>query len=127
LDLLWMSRTISTHVAHDRLRSDPPTVLAGYVEPSAVFLLGTGTRLESGRGAGKLAAQQGGLALIEDHERARFLESLHACGAKERAVDQVAGFDYSRGRREHVTFYRVAPAPGDPPAAAGVSDATCAR
>lgn len=113
LDQLWMSPAIAAHVAHDRRSFDPPTLLAGYVEPSAVFLLGTRTRLESGKGAGKLAARQGGLVLVEDRERARFLAALHADGGRERAVDQIAGFDYSRGRREHVTFYRVMPAAGD--------------
>jgi 4-amino-4-deoxy-L-arabinose transferase-like glycosyltransferase len=110
LEQLWMSPAIADRVTRDGIRTDPPIVLAGYVEPSAVFLLGTSTRLEGGKGAGKLAATQGGLALVEDHERVRFLDALHATGGRERVVDQVSGFDYSRGRREHVTFYRVTPA-----------------
>lgn len=110
LGQVWMSRAIAVRMAHDRARSDPAPVLAGYVEPSAVFLLGTETHLESGRAAGQLAAHQGGLALIEDRERAHFLQALHATGGRERAIDQVSGFNYSRGRHEHVTFYRVTPA-----------------
>jgi len=110
LGQVWMSRAIASHVAHDRVSPDPAPVLAGYVEPSAVFLLGTETRLESGRAAGQFAAHQGGLALIEDHERVHFLQALHAAGGRERAIDQVSGFNYSRGKHEHLTFYRVAPA-----------------
>jgi 4-amino-4-deoxy-L-arabinose transferase-like glycosyltransferase len=113
LNALWMSRAITAHVAHDRLSSDPPVVLAGYAEPSVVFLLGTDTRLATGKTAGTMAAQQGGLAIVEDGDRHRFLESLHAAGGTERAVDQMSGFDYSRGRSEHLTFYRVSPVPAD--------------
>jgi 4-amino-4-deoxy-L-arabinose transferase-like glycosyltransferase len=108
---VWMSRSIAEHVARDRNGYDPPPVLSGYVEPSLVFLLGTDTQLETGKVAGATTAQQGGLAVVEDRDRTGFLQSLHAAGGKERAIDQVSGFDYSRGRQEHVTFYRVTPAP----------------
>jgi 4-amino-4-deoxy-L-arabinose transferase-like glycosyltransferase len=113
LNALWMSRAITAHVAFDRLSSDPSVILAGYAEPSVVFLLGTDTRLATGKTAGAMAAQQGGLAIVEDRDRRRFLESLHAAGGKERAIDQMSGFDYSRGRSEHLTFYRVSPVPAD--------------
>ena len=113
LNRVWMSRSIAEQVTRDRNANDPPPVLSGYVEPSLVFLLGTDTRLQPGKVAGNTMAQQGGLAIIEDRDRQRFLESLHAGGGKERAVDQVSGFDYSRGRREHVTLYRVTPAPAE--------------
>jgi 4-amino-4-deoxy-L-arabinose transferase-like glycosyltransferase len=110
---LWMSESIAAHLTRDRAADDPPPVLAGYAEPSAVFLLGTETRLASGANAAQTAAQQGGLALVEDHERNHFLDALHTAGGKERAVDQVSGFDYSRGRAVHVTVYRVTPARAD--------------
>jgi hypothetical protein len=98
-------------VVIDRNRRDPPVVLAGYVEPSLVFLLGSDTHIESGANAAGTAALQGGLALVEDHERAKFLNELRKLGARAAAVDQVSGFNYSRGRHEHITFYRVTPIP----------------
>lgn len=110
LEPVWMSRTIAAHVSDDRVPTDPPVILAGYLEPSLVFLLGTQTNLEGGGSAGALAAKQGGLAIVGDRERTRFLGALHGAGAKERDVDQVSGFDYSRGKNEHVTIYRVTPA-----------------
>ncbi|MBV9571009.1 MAG: glycosyltransferase family 39 protein [Alphaproteobacteria bacterium] len=113
LDPIWMSRTIAAHARADSQRSDPPIILAGYVEPSLVFLLGTDTRLETGKVAGVTAARQGGIAIVEDRDRKGFLQSLRAAGGKERPIDQVTGIDYSRGKREHVTFFRIAPAPGD--------------
>ncbi|MFL6690887.1 MAG: ArnT family glycosyltransferase [Alphaproteobacteria bacterium] len=113
LNAVWMSRAITAHVARDRLPSDSSVILAGYAEPSVVFLLGTDTHLAAGKPAGAMAAQQGGLVIVEDRDRQGFLQSLHAAGGKERAIDQMSGFDYSRGRNEHLTFYRVTPVPSD--------------
>jgi 4-amino-4-deoxy-L-arabinose transferase-like glycosyltransferase len=113
LSALWTSESIAARLAKARAADDPPPILAGYVEPSAVFLLGTETRLESGTNAGRTAAQQGGLAVVEDHERKHFLDALHASGGRERQVDQASGFDYSRGHPVQVSVYRVTPAPLD--------------
>jgi 4-amino-4-deoxy-L-arabinose transferase-like glycosyltransferase len=108
---IWMSPRAAVLVAKDKLPGDPPVVLAGYVEPSLVFLLGTDTRIEGGASAAQVAAQTGGLALVEDHEKAKFLTRLTALGGAARPVDEMSGFNYSRGRREHITFFRVTPAP----------------
>jgi 4-amino-4-deoxy-L-arabinose transferase-like glycosyltransferase len=108
---IWMSPHAAALVAKDRLPGDPPVVLAGYVEPSLVFLLGTDTQLQSGASAAQVSAQIGGLALVEDHERAKFLKRLGELGGLAKPVDQMSGFNYSRGRREHITVYRVIPAP----------------
>ncbi len=108
---VWMSPHLAQRVRADRKPDDPPVVLAGYVEPSLIFLLGTNTEIESGQGAAGMAAMQGGLALIEDHQRGAFLTKLAKLGAKAKKVDELAGFNYSRGEHEHVTFYRVTPVP----------------
>ena len=110
---LWTSNSIAVHLAKLHVSAEPPPILAGYVEPSTVFLLGTNTRLGSGATAGREAARRGGIAAIEDHERKRFLDALHAGHGHERAVDQLSGFDYSRGHEVHVTLYRVTPAKPD--------------
>ncbi|HEY1961213.1 MAG TPA: hypothetical protein VGG69_02250, partial [Rhizomicrobium sp.] len=110
---LWMSESIAEHLAKDRAVDDPPPLLTGYVEPSAVFLLGTDTRLAGGAAAAQTAAQQGGLAAVEDHEHKRFLDALQKANGRKRPVDQISGFDYSRGHPVHVTVYRVTPAPSD--------------
>ncbi|HTK79369.1 MAG TPA: glycosyltransferase family 39 protein [Rhizomicrobium sp.] len=111
LQQIWLSPHLAERVVIDRNRRDPPVVLAGYVEPSLVFLLGSDTHIESGANAAGTAALQGGLALVEDHERDKFLNELRNLGARAAAVDQVSGFNYSRGRHEHITFYRVTPIP----------------
>ena len=108
---IWMSPHLAARVAMDKRPDDPPVVLGGYVEPSLVFLLGTNTEIENGESAAGIAAMQGGLALIEDHQQKRFLTRLTKLHATAKKVDELSGFNYSRGEREHVTFYRVTPAP----------------
>jgi len=111
LSAIWLSPRLSERAAIDRKPGDPPLVLAGYVEPSLIFLLGSATHIESGANAAGTGIQQGGLALVEDHERPNFLHELRTLGGKASVVDQVSGFNYSRGRYEHVTFYRITQVP----------------
>jgi 4-amino-4-deoxy-L-arabinose transferase-like glycosyltransferase len=108
---LWVSPQAAALIAKDGKSNDPPVVLAGYVEPSLVFLLGTNTRLETGHAAADDSAGRGGLVLVEDHERQNFLTELGARGAPSGIVDALAGYDYSRGRSVHLTLYRVTQAP----------------
>ncbi len=108
---IWMSPRAAALVARDKLPGDPPVVLGGYVEPSLVFLLGTNTEIQSGKTAAEVSARTGGLALIEDHELAKFQTRLKQLGGTAALVDQMSGFNYSRGRREHITVYRVVKAP----------------
>jgi len=111
VDQIWMSPKAAALVDKYKEPHDPPVILGGYVEPSLVFLLGTKTQIQNGTRAANIASQQGGLALIEDHERPKFLAQLAETRASAKALDGVSGFNYSRGRREHITVYRVTPAP----------------
>jgi hypothetical protein len=104
---LWISPRAAALIAKDGKPNDPPVILAGYVEPSLVFLLGTNTHLENGIGAADLAARQGGLVMIEDHERQNFQAVLAGRHASAAIVDNLSGYDYSRGRLVHLTLYRV--------------------
>jgi hypothetical protein len=114
-DLMVSPREAAMVARHIR-PGDPPVVLAGYTEPSAVFLLGTETHLASGRdaaqrgrNAAEYASEQGGLALIEDGLRSAFLAHLAEVEANATAIDAMSGYNYSRGRRVHITLYRVTP------------------
>jgi 4-amino-4-deoxy-L-arabinose transferase-like glycosyltransferase len=109
LGALWVSPRAAALVAKDRRPGDPPPVIAGYVEPSLIFLLGTETRAGTGADAAHIAAQQGGLALIDDRQRSAFLAGLGALDTQAFPVDSIAGYDYSHGRKTHVTIYRVVP------------------
>jgi 4-amino-4-deoxy-L-arabinose transferase-like glycosyltransferase len=108
LTTLWVSPRVAALVAEDRHAGDPPPVLAGYIEPSLIFLLGTQTRAGTGADAAAIAAHDGGLAVIEDRERASFLHGLGAVRAF--PAGQVSGYNYSHGRKIHLTIYRVMPA-----------------
>ena len=107
LERIWISPRAAALVRKDTHPGDPPPVLAGYTEPSLVFLLGTETRLSDGTGAADAGAFQGGLALIEDSERPAFLAHLAELEADAVKVDELTGLNYSRGKPVHITLYRV--------------------
>lgn len=104
---LWVSEKLKALVAKDARPGDPPPALAGYQEPSMVFALGKDVDLTDGRGAAEEGAQLGGLALVDDYERPKFLAHLAELQSDAIAVDDVTGFNYSRGKKVHVTIYRV--------------------
>jgi 4-amino-4-deoxy-L-arabinose transferase-like glycosyltransferase len=108
LTQLWVSERLKPLVEDHRRPNDPPPVAAGFTEPSLVFALGADTRLASnGAEAAALGVQSGGLALIEDRARGAFLAGLAEREADATALADLFGFNYSRGRRVHVTLYRV--------------------
>ena len=109
LDQLWVSERLAALVAKDRQPNDPPPILAGYEEPSLVFALGKDVDLTDGRGAAEQGARSGGLALVADEERPKFLARLAELEDAATQLDDLTGFNYSRGRSVHVTLYRVAP------------------
>ena len=108
LEQLWMTERLKTIVAAATRPGDPSPAIAGYQEPSMVFALGTDVVLANGAGAAEAGARNGGLALIEDSERGDFLARLAELQADATPVGDLSGFNYSRGRKQHVTVYRVA-------------------
>jgi 4-amino-4-deoxy-L-arabinose transferase-like glycosyltransferase len=110
LEQLEVSPREARMIASHMQPNDPPPVLAGYTEPSAMFLIGTGTRLvDGGVLAAEIGAAQGGLVAIEDGQRPRFLAHLAEMEADAKPIDAMSGFNYSRGRPVHITLYRVTP------------------
>jgi 4-amino-4-deoxy-L-arabinose transferase-like glycosyltransferase len=107
LDRLWVSPRAAAAVAALSRPGDPPPALAGYEEPSLVFLLGTQTRLTDGYGAAEAGAAQGGLAVVEESERPAFQAHLAELEADAGEVGSLTGFDYSRGRPVRIRIYRV--------------------
>jgi 4-amino-4-deoxy-L-arabinose transferase-like glycosyltransferase len=105
---LWLSSRMADAVARHARPGDPPVITAGYAEPSILFLLGTGTRLDDGPTAGQDSAR-GGLAIVEANEKAVFLSAALALGASAEALEEIDGLNYSRGRNLRFTLYRVVP------------------
>jgi 4-amino-4-deoxy-L-arabinose transferase-like glycosyltransferase len=109
LDRLWLSPRLAQAVVHEWRENDPPVVLAGYSEPSALFLMGTNTELASGAAAGETLSARGGLAIVEQSQKAAFLDALNG-NAKADALEEVDGLNYSNGRQLRLQLYRVTPA-----------------
>jgi len=107
LDDLWVTQRLKQMVALSSEPGDPAPALAGYEEPSMLFAFGADTVLSDGAGAAEAVARHGGLALIEDGERGPFLARLAELQADATEKGEVSGFNYSRGRKVHVTVYRV--------------------
>jgi 4-amino-4-deoxy-L-arabinose transferase-like glycosyltransferase len=108
LDRLWISERLKPMVEAAGKPGDGPPSLAGYQEPSLVFALGKDVVLADGKGAAESSVKMGGLALIEDDAQGDFLARLAELQADAMAVGDLSGINYSRGRKVHVTLYRVA-------------------
>jgi 4-amino-4-deoxy-L-arabinose transferase-like glycosyltransferase len=108
LDQLWISERLKPLALTAFKPGDPPPALAGYQEPSLMFALGADVVLTDGAGAADAGAKSGGLALVEDEALGTFLARLAELQTDATPVGEVSGFNYSRGRKVHVTLYRVA-------------------
>jgi 4-amino-4-deoxy-L-arabinose transferase-like glycosyltransferase len=96
------------------LRDDaPPAILSGYYEPSAIFLLGTSTRLAGGVYAADLFAESNGVAAVESREDAAFRTRLNAVGVTPEAFGTISGTNYSNGKDVTISLYRHAAGRGD--------------
>jgi len=107
LTQLWVSERLAALVARHGNPNDPPPAIAGFQEPSLVFALGADVNLTDGPGAAKQGADQGGLALVDDFQRPAFLAHLAELQSDAVPVDELTGFNYSRGKKVHVTIYRM--------------------
>ncbi|GJL91441.1 ArnT family glycosyltransferase [Hyphococcus sp.] len=92
------------HPLHDNLA---PAALAGYSEPSAVFLLGTKTALTSGADAARqLMNGAASSAIIDTRESDAFLTALNGTAVTSLAV--IDGLNYSNGKDVTLTIYVLA-------------------
>jgi 4-amino-4-deoxy-L-arabinose transferase-like glycosyltransferase len=95
LDDLWVSEAVAQ--ARDAHAPGGLLAVAGYHEPSLVFLAGTATRLTGGAGAADtLATVPGALAAVEERQMEAFRGALPA-GLAVAEVATIDGFNYSRG------------------------------
>lgn len=119
---VWTSHALVEAIARAGTFRAQDIAVAGYGEPSLVFLIGTRVRLTDPREAARhLAAGPGRLAVVSERRQAAFERSLAEIGAAARPVGSVRGFNYSRGRWVTLHLY-VAGERGGP--AAGGQGAT---
>ena len=87
-----------------------PTAIAGYYEPSAVFLLGTPTLLTNGSAAAAhLADHPLSAAVIERREEEAFQEAALSRNLDLKTLAEISGVNYSNGKDVMLTVYGVAP------------------
>ena len=110
LSKMWVSERLAQ--AADTHAPGATLAVAGYHEPSLVFLMGTNTVLTEGEGAARfLLDTPNAVAAVEDHQLAAF----HAVpGTPQEAVAVVEGLNYSRGRPVRLHVFTV-PAGHTPP------------
>ncbi len=87
-----------------------PVTVAGYAEPSLVFLLGADTEL-AGADEAADAIAGGRPAIVEGRQEIAFQAALAADGATARLIGTVRGLDYSNGRADILRLYRPPPNP----------------
>jgi 4-amino-4-deoxy-L-arabinose transferase-like glycosyltransferase len=86
-----------------------PITVAGYAEPSLVFLLGADTELGDAPAAARAIAQRRP-AIVEGREQAAFAADLAVLGAPARQIGEVSGLDYSKGRHDILRLFLPAAA-----------------
>jgi 4-amino-4-deoxy-L-arabinose transferase-like glycosyltransferase len=87
------------------LMTDAPVALAGYHEPSAIFLLGTDTILTDAAGAAAhLLAHPAALAVVPVASLDLVRAALAAGGRDLVQIEQIDGYNYSRGRQERLAL-----------------------
>ena len=87
-----------------------PVTVAGYEEPSLVFLLGTGTELGDASAAADAIAE-GRPAIVEARQTPAFQAALVADGVKARRAGEGAGLDYSNNQHDVLQIFLPASAP----------------
>ncbi len=81
-----------------------PVTVAGYEEPSLVFLLGAATELGDAEAAAAAIAD-GRPAIVEDRLAPAFQAALARRGVTARSVGEGAGLDYSNNRRDLLRIF----------------------
>lgn len=114
LKQLEISPRISAALEHSELHhlknGAEPTAIAGYYEPSAVFLLGTPTLLTNGfDAAAHLASHPDSAAVIELREEEAFQTVASSRNLNLRTLAEISGVNYSNGKDVTLTVYGIAP------------------
>ncbi len=108
IDKLFPSREIARLVTPAPCK-DPTYMMAGYHEPSLVFLVATNLQPGNGRAAADFLAGGGcRFAFVEQRQEPAFLARAEAIGLRYSAGPRVEGFNISSGREVSIAIYREA-------------------
>jgi 4-amino-4-deoxy-L-arabinose transferase-like glycosyltransferase len=108
LPALRLSPLLYERLQAHNLDDDEAIGILGYSEPSFVFLNGTETQLLKGKTAVDfLVGEPGRTILVEVRKDSNFRQALQERGLSVVALDEVEGFNYSKGREMTLTFYQL--------------------
>jgi hypothetical protein len=109
---LWLSSRAAWALAaagwSPRQGAPGPVTVAGYEEPSLVFLLGTGTELGDADDAAQ-AIGEGRPAIVEGRQDAAFRKALAEAGQAAFTAGEGAGLDYSNNQHDILRIYTPPP------------------
>ena len=101
-----ISSTLEAFELHPLKNDTPQVAVAGYSEPSAVFLLGTDTILTNGAdAASRLEAGEIAVAIIDQTEQNEFLSHATTTQTPVNALAVIDGVNYSNGRALSLSVY----------------------
>ena len=101
-----LSRTLDKADLHPLRDDGPPLAIAGYSEPSAVFLLGTDIKLTNGAdAAARMARGEIGTAVIEERQSKFFFEEIEKHDIELETIDELHGLNYSNGDLMNLTIF----------------------
>jgi 4-amino-4-deoxy-L-arabinose transferase-like glycosyltransferase len=104
LDTLWVTRDLKPMIARAAPCERPAVAVAGFAEPSLVFVLGTETKLaEPGEAADLLHSNACAVVVVDDREMERFTQALDGLALKRHG--SIQGLNYSKGRDQNLTVY----------------------
>ena len=109
LDTIWLSKRSAAAYAASRICPTTRLALAGFTEPSLVFLTGTNTRLGNAEMVAKhlLADPACAMGLVDQKAEKRLLAALKKVGKTPEAVRKLSGVNYAKGKRLTLTLYRL--------------------
>jgi len=113
LPSLWIAPRLAQLLAAEPGCPGAAPVIAGFGEPSLVFVLGTATRLVDVDGAASalLTGPACSRAAVAEDAAAGFQAALARGGRRAEKLAGIDGFNISKGRKVTLTLYRLAPSP----------------
>ncbi|AFX98991.1 dolichyl-phosphate-mannose-mannosyltransferase family protein [Candidatus Endolissoclinum faulkneri L2] len=111
LNRLWIAQSLYKLVFKERNCKNRQLVIAGFSEPSIVFVHGTNTKLSNAEGAADLLYNKQStciIAAIEHNQQEEFLAATAARFMQVKSIGEVCGLNYSHGDKVNITVYRLA-------------------
>ena len=110
LDAFHLSENLALVLEEHGYDDDARVGIFGYSEPSFIFLNGTDTALLGKQTlSGFLSGEPGRVILVEVKREGVFREALTEAGLSVKAIDEVHGFNYSKGDEVTLTLYQLQP------------------